>query len=53
MSTESSPKRAGMDSDLAEALVRSRRFFTRAEVSDDLRTLHKKGGRQADEFLED
>ncbi len=43
-----------MDSDLAEALVRSRRFFSRrAEVSDDLRTLHRKGGRQADEFYRD
>ncbi|MDQ0834332.1 nitrate reductase alpha subunit [Streptomyces achromogenes] len=42
-----------MDGDLAEALVRSRRFFTRAEVSEDLRTLHKKGGRQADEFYRD
>ncbi|MGC0400431.1 nitrate reductase alpha subunit [Streptomyces sp. SAI-126] len=42
-----------MDNDLAEALVRSRRFFTRAEVSDDLRTLHRKGGRQADEFYRD
>ncbi|MEU1790267.1 nitrate reductase subunit alpha [Streptomyces sparsogenes] len=42
-----------MDSELAEALVRSRRFFTRAEVSDDLRTLHKRGGRQADEFYRD
>ncbi|MFD2684459.1 nitrate reductase subunit alpha [Streptomyces phyllanthi] len=42
-----------MDSDLAEALVRSRRFFTKAEVSDDLRTLHRKGGRQADEFYRD
>ncbi|MFI5963917.1 nitrate reductase subunit alpha [Streptomyces asoensis] len=42
-----------MDSDLAEALVRSRRFFTRAEVSDDLRTLHRKGGRQADAFYRD
>ncbi|MGC0336708.1 nitrate reductase alpha subunit [Streptomyces sp. SLBN-8D4] len=53
MSAEISPGRAGMDSDLAEALVRSRRFFTRAEVSDDLRTLHRKGGRQADEFYRD
>ncbi|MEU1571202.1 nitrate reductase subunit alpha [Streptomyces collinus] len=42
-----------MDSDLAEALVRSRRFFTRAEVSEDLRSLHRKGGRQADEFYRD
>ncbi len=44
---------AALDSELAEALVRSRRFFTRAEVSDDLRTLHRKGGRQADEFYRD
>jgi nitrate reductase / nitrite oxidoreductase, alpha subunit len=51
--TETSQARAGMDSDLAEALVRSRRFFTRAEVSEDLRTLHRKGGRQADEFYRD
>ncbi|WP_344049784.1 nitrate reductase subunit alpha [Streptomyces thermoalcalitolerans] len=39
-----------MDSELVDALVRSRRFFTRAEISDDLRTLHKKGGRRADVF---
>lgn len=44
MGTESSQARAGMDGELAEALVRSRRFFTRAEVSDDLRTLIKTGG---------
>ncbi|MFF5159562.1 nitrate reductase subunit alpha [Streptomyces sp. NPDC000348] len=42
-----------MDGGLAEALVRSRRFFTRAEVSADLRSLHRKGGRRADEFYRD
>ncbi|MEU2287759.1 nitrate reductase subunit alpha [Streptomyces sp. NPDC013178] len=42
-----------MDGELAEALLRSRRFFTRAEISEDLRTLHRKGGRQADEFYRD
>ncbi|MEU6548807.1 nitrate reductase subunit alpha [Streptomyces sp. NPDC046915] len=42
-----------MDGELAEALVRSRRFFTRTEVSDDLRSLHRRGGRQADEFYRD
>ncbi|MEU3249894.1 nitrate reductase subunit alpha [Streptomyces sp. NPDC006997] len=42
-----------MDGDLADALVRSRRFFGRAEVSDDLRTLRKSGGRQADDFYRD
>ncbi|WP_199806848.1 MULTISPECIES: nitrate reductase subunit alpha [unclassified Streptomyces] len=39
-----------MDGELTDALVRSRRYFTRAEVSPDLRTLRKKGGRQADDF---
>ncbi|MFC8373542.1 nitrate reductase subunit alpha [Streptomyces sp. NPDC057239] len=42
-----------MDGELAEALVRSRRYFTGAEVSEDLRSLHRKGGRQADEFYRD
>ncbi|MEU2157967.1 nitrate reductase subunit alpha [Streptomyces sp. NPDC019396] len=42
-----------MDGELAEALVRSRRFFTRAEVSDDLRSVYKEGGRQADDFYRD
>ncbi|MFG3498896.1 nitrate reductase subunit alpha [Streptomyces sp. NPDC047928] len=42
-----------MDGGLTEALVRSRRFFSRAEVSDDLRTLHRTGGRQADDFYRD
>ncbi|MFE7030037.1 nitrate reductase subunit alpha [Streptomyces sp. NPDC057621] len=43
----------GLDGALAEALVRSRRFFTRAEVSEDLRTLHREGGRRADAFYRD
>lgn len=30
-----------MDDELTEALVRTRRYFTRAEVSPDLRTLHQ------------
>ncbi|WP_345564877.1 nitrate reductase subunit alpha [Nonomuraea rosea] len=33
--------------------MRTRRFFTRAEISDDLRTLHKIGGRQSDDFYRD
>ena len=45
--------KAALDNELTDALVRSRRFFTRAEVSGDLRTLHKIGGRQADEFYRD
>ena len=43
----------GMDGALSDALVRSRRYFTRAEVSDDLRTLSKVGGREADDFYRD
>ena len=44
---------AALDDPLSEALVRTRRFFTRAEVSQDLRTLHRVGGRQADDFYRD
>ena len=43
----------GLDDPLTDALVRSRRFFTRGTVSDDLRTLSKVGGRQADDFYRD
>ena len=43
----------GLDGGVAEALVRSRRFFTKGEVSADLRTLHHKGGRGADAFYRD
>ena len=44
---------AGLDDPLSEALVRTRRFFTKAEVSPDLRALHRSGGRQADDFYRD
>jgi nitrate reductase alpha subunit len=43
----------GLDGPLADALVRSRRYFTKGEVSTDLRTLTKDGGRQADDFYRD
>ncbi|UMG93459.1 nitrate reductase subunit alpha [Nocardioides sp. TF02-7] len=43
----------GLDGSLSEALVRTRRYFTRGEVSPDLRSLTKKGGRQADDFYRD
>jgi nitrate reductase alpha subunit len=42
-----------IDDEVTEALIRTRRFFTRAEVSPDLRVLHKIGGRQADDFYRD
>ncbi|MCI1261912.1 MAG: nitrate reductase subunit alpha [Tetrasphaera jenkinsii] len=43
----------GMDSPLAEALVGTRRFFTKAEVSPDKRSMYAKGGRQGDAFYRD
>ncbi|MET7298583.1 nitrate reductase subunit alpha [Embleya sp. NPDC005575] len=52
-SNPGSGQRAGIDGRLTDALVRSRRFFTRAEVSDDGRTLHRIGGRAADDFYRD
>ncbi|MEU1203838.1 nitrate reductase subunit alpha [Nocardia sp. NPDC005825] len=42
-----------VDSELTEALIRSRRFFTRAEISPDGRTEYLRGGRQADDFYRD
>jgi len=51
MAVEDEPAR--LDNGVVDALVRTRRFFTRAEVSGDLRTLHKIGGRQADDFYRD
>jgi len=46
-------KEPGLDGPLTEALVRSRRYFTRAQVSDDLRTMVRQGGREADDFYRD
>jgi nitrate reductase alpha subunit len=43
----------GMDNGLIDALVRSRRYFTKGTVSQDLRTLTRKGGRDADSFYRD
>ena len=42
-----------LENPLQKALIGSRRFFTRAEVSDDARTLHKHGGREGDVFYRD
>ncbi len=42
-----------MDDDVVRALLRTRRFFQKDEVSPDLRTLHEVGGRQADVFYRD
>jgi len=50
MTTEARP---GLDGPLTDALVRTRRFFTKGEISPDLRTLTREGGRQADDFYRD
>ncbi len=39
--------------DVAESLLRLGKYFHRGEASEDLRTLHKVGGRQADDFYRD
>jgi nitrate reductase alpha subunit len=41
-----------MDGPLVDTLVRSRRFFTKGTVSEDLRTLSKVGGREADDYAQ-
>ena len=42
-----------LDDDVTEALLKTRRFFQKKEVSPDLRTLHQIGGRDADTFYRD
>ncbi|WP_459549167.1 nitrate reductase subunit alpha [Nocardia sp. X0981] len=44
---------ARLDDELTDALVSTRRYFTRARVSPDLRSMYQVGGRQADEFYRD
>ena len=43
----------GLDGPLTDALVGTRRFFTKAEVSADKRTMYAKGGRAGDAFYRD
>ena len=43
----------GTDGPVADLLLRSGRFFSRSEVSSDLRTISKSGGRQCDVFYRD
>ncbi|MFV0533395.1 MAG: nitrate reductase subunit alpha [Cumulibacter sp.] len=42
-----------IDGPLSEALVGTRRFFTKAEVSTDARSIFKVGGREGDRFYRD
>ncbi len=51
--TKADDRAVGVDSPAEEALIRSGRFFRKGEVSDDLRTLHQVGGRDADTFYRD
>ena len=44
---------AGLDGPLTDALVGTRRFFTRSEVSADKRSIHATGGRSGDAFYRD
>lgn len=44
---------AGIDGPVADLLLRSGRFFSRGEVSPDLRTISKTGGREGDVFYRD
>ncbi|MEU9164329.1 nitrate reductase subunit alpha [Streptomyces sp. NPDC048424] len=39
--------------DAADSLIKAGRFFTRAEMSEDLRTVHRTGGRAAEAFYRD
>ena len=47
------PPAAGLDGPLSEALVGTRRFFTKAEVSGDKRSITAHGGRTGDAFYRD
>ncbi|GAA2558833.1 nitrate reductase subunit alpha [Pseudonocardia hydrocarbonoxydans] len=44
---------AGTDGPAADALLRTGRFFTRRETSDDLRAVYREGGREGDVFYRD
>lgn len=47
------PTRAGLDGPAADLLLQAGRWFTPGEVSPDLRTVTRKGGRQGDAFYRD
>ncbi|SHK02257.1 nitrate reductase alpha subunit [Pseudonocardia thermophila] len=54
MSPEASDgRKPGTDGPAADALLRTGRFFTRAETTDDLRAVFKEGGREGDVFYRD
>ncbi|MFN8107439.1 MAG: nitrate reductase subunit alpha [Nocardioidaceae bacterium] len=47
------PQSLGMEGPLTDALIGTRRFFTKAKVSQDNRALFKEGGREGDVFYRD
>ncbi len=47
------PRSAGLDGSLSAALVGTRRFFTKAGISEDQRSMFVEGGRQGDVFYRD
>src|SRR5690625_3460420 len=44
---------SGLDGPISDALLRTRRFLDPQEISEDLRTVHRVGGRDADTFYRD
>ncbi len=42
-----------VDGEITDALLKTRRFLTHADISDDMRTIHKEGGREGDVFYRD
>jgi nitrate reductase / nitrite oxidoreductase, beta subunit len=46
--TRTTTATTGTDGPAADALLRTGRFFTRREISDDLRTVYRHGGREGD-----
>ncbi|MCE0487132.1 nitrate reductase subunit alpha [Ornithinimicrobium sediminis] len=53
MTDTTTSRTAGLDGRISEALVGTRRFFTRGRVSDDQRSMHLEGGRSGDSFYRD
>jgi nitrate reductase / nitrite oxidoreductase, alpha subunit len=53
MTDPQSGPRSPLEGPLSSALIGARRFFTRAEVSDDMRSMTTKGGREGDVFYRD
>ncbi len=47
------PAGTGLDGSLAEAVLKTRRYLTSEDISPDLRTVHRKGGRGGDVFYRD